>query len=283
MPELPEVESIRIYIHDLIIGKEIKSIDVFATRMIIGDQNNLINAKVHNTYRKGKVLSIHFKKNGEDLHASFHLKLSGQILYAENKDNAKFKRIIPRAKSDIMPGASTRIIIYFKDNSAIYFNDIRKLGWMAVSNKPVEPKGVDVLSKDFTYSFFEKIIKKYNRPVKNTLLDQDLIAGLGNIYTNDALWEAKINPQRKTSSLNDLQIKTLYKSVVNTINLGIEKKGSSAQDEIYLLPDGTPGQYQHYFKVYGRKGGNCLGCNDSKIEYIKMQGRGTFYCPNCQK
>lgn len=283
MPELPEVESIRQFLQNVILEKIVISVDVFADRMIAGDPGLLTNAKVINTNRKGKILNLELTKHNVKIFASFHLKLSGQILYAENKDSAKFKRIIPRAKSDTMPGVSTRIIIYFKDNSAIYFNDIRKLGWMAVSNKPVEPKGVDVLSKDFTYSYFKKIIKKYNRPIKNILLDQDLIAGLGNIYTNDALWEAKISPQIKTSRLNDLQIKTLYKSVVGTINLGIEKQGSSAQDEIYLLPDATPGNYQHFFKVYGQKGKFCLRCKDSKIEYVKIQGRGTFYCPRCQK
>jgi len=283
MPELPEVESIRLHLHDQIIGKTVKDLTVVADRMLIGDEKKLISAKVKDTSRKGKVLVIHLENEGYKIFATIHLKLSGQLLYADDFSNAKFKRIIPRAKSDTMPAVSTRITILFDDASAIFFNDIRKLGWLRIDNKLNLPSGVDILSPDFTNKYLLRTIKTFKRPIKNILLDQNLIAGLGNIYVNDSLFVAGINPQRNTSTLTKKEILDLYKSIIDTINLGLEKKGSSAQDEIYLLPDGTPGEYQHFFKVYAQKGKICQKCKKEKIQYIKMQGRGTFFCPKCQK
>lgn len=203
-------------------------------------------------------------------------------MYVENNDNPIFKKDIPRAKSNKLPARSTRIVLVFDDNSALYFNDMRKFGWMKHGKMQENPKGIDVLAKEFTLQNFKKALKNTRRPIKTVLLDQEKIAGIGNIYANDSLWEAQIKPDRKTDSLNKNEIKGLYKSVKETIGLGLKHKGSSADDELYILPDNTKGSYQNYFKTYQRKNEKCLRC-DGIIEYKKIGGRGTFYCPKCQK
>ena len=286
MPELPEVESIRLQLERDLIGKVIRSVGVCEPRCFHGDADSIIGAEVKKVNRKGKILIIELKQSNNQLSIinnfiSIHLKLSGQVLFAENKDKAVFKNTIPRANTKTMPGKTTRVIINFDDNSALYFNDMRKFGWVKVGEKPETTIGEDVLSKHFTLKYFKKAIRNTRRPIKVVLMDQNKMAGIGNIYANDALWEAKIHPARKTNSLTDDEKKTLYESILNSINEGIKYKGSSARDELYIMPDGSLGTYQHHFKTYHQDGEKCQRCG-AEIKRMKLAGRGTFYCPECQ-
>ena len=279
MPELPEVESIRMYLDQHVVGKTLKDIEIREKKMFFGDPKKIICKKIVAVLRGGKVLTIQFENK---LYLSSHLKLSGQILYSPDKDKAIFKNTIPRANTNKMPGKTTRIILNFDDNSVIYFNDLRKFGWMKLNSKPEYAKGVDVLSKDFTFKYFEKAIAKTGRPIKVILMDQERIAGIGNIYANDALWGAKIHPARKSNSLTLQEKKILYRSILDTIKDGLKYKGSSAHDELYLLPDSSKGSYQNHFKAYHQHGKPCKRCG-TPIQRMKLGGRGTFFCPKCQK
>ena len=279
MPELPEVESIRMYLDAHIVGKTLNEVEIREKKMFFGDPKKIIGKKIVAVLRSGKVLTIQFENK---LYLSSHLKLSGQILYSQDKDRSIFKNTIPRANTNKMPGKTTRIILNFNDNSVLYFNDLRKFGWMKLNSKPEHPKGVDVLSKDFTFKYFESASAKTGRPIKVVLMDQERIAGVGNIYANDALWQAKIHPARKTNSLTTDEKKTLYRSILDTIKDGLKYKGSSAHDELYIMPDSSKGSYQNHFKAYHQHGTPCKRCRTIMMR-MKLGGRGTFYCPQCQK
>ena len=279
MPELPEVESIRMYLDAHIVGKTLNEVEIREKKMFFGDPKKIIGKKIVAVLRSGKVLTIQFENK---LYLSSHLKLSGQILYSQDKDKSIFKKTIPRANTNKMPGKTTRIILNFNDNSVLYFNDLRKFGWMKLNSKPEHPKGVDVLSKDFTFKYFESASAKTGRPIKVVLMDQERIAGVGNIYANDALWQAKIHPARKTNSLTTDEKKTLYRSILDTIKDGLKYKGSSAHDELYIMPDSSKGSYQNHFKAYHQHGTPCKRCRTIMMR-MKLGGRGTFFCPNCQK
>lgn len=279
MPELPEVETIRLLLQSDLIGKTIKDVTVMVQKQFVGNKADIIGKKIDSLIRKGKVVSI---KLDNGLFISFHLKLSGQLLFAKDKYNAVFANTIPLTSTNKMPGKTTSIILDFTDGSALFFNDLRKFGWMKIGQEPEGPKSVDVLSPDFTQEFLQTKITKSKKPIKTLLMDQEALAGIGNIYANDSLYEAKINPERKASTLTTEEINALYASIKKVIAKGLQYRGSSAKDEIYILPDGSKGTYQNHFRVYHREGQPCGRC-ENPIKRIKQGGRSSFYCPMCQQ
>ncbi len=276
MPELPEVETIRKFLAKDILGKVIKKVEVKVPKQFIGDKQNIIGQKIISIDRKGKILSLKLNNN---LYISFHLKLTGQLLFAQ-KQNLVFKNKIPFNRSNSLPGNTTRIILSFTDNSFLYFNDLRKFGWLKVTQKPEVPKGIDVISKDFSVKYLTEITKLTQKPIKLLLMDQDKVAGIGNIYANDALFLARIHPMRKSNSLTNNEIKNLYKNILRVINEGLKYDGTS--DEAYILPDASLGKYQDHFKIYGREKLPCIRCK-TPIKRVKHAGRSYFYCPKCQR
>jgi len=279
MPELPEVETIRRSLRDDLVGKVIDHVEVLEFKQFKGDPKQVAGKKITDVIRKGKMLTLVLE---DSLFLSIHLMLTGQILFAEDGKNAIFKNIIPHTNSNKMPNTSTRIVVHFKDTSALYFNDQRKFGWMKLSDKIEETKSVDVLSPEFTLEYFKKSISSSKKPIKPLLLEQDKITGIGNIYDNDLLWEAKVHPTRKANSLSNEELEAIYNATVKIIQEGIKYKGSSAKDEMYVLPNSEKGSYQEHFKVYHRNGQPCLR-DKATIERIELAGRGTFFCPKCQK
>ena len=278
MPELPEVETIKRNLEPNIIGKIIFDIKILSPKNFSGDKKNALGKKIISIERFGKVLVIELNNKK---YLNIHFKLSGQMLFAKNINKAVYENPIPFTKGNIMPANTTRIIIEFKDKSGLFFNDLRKFGWIKLTNKPEKPKGVDVLSKDFTFEFLKKILPS-KRPVKVALMDQDKITGIGNIYANDSLFLAKIHPQRLANSLTDDEIKKLHQAILQEIKTGIKDQGSSGADEAFILPDGSKGKHQRHFLVYQREGEPCLNCK-TIIKRVKHHGRSSFFCPRCQK
>lgn len=285
MPELPEVETIRLQLQSKIVGKVIKDIKILEKKQFIGKKEDVIGKKIVSVERYGKLLSIKLCETTSTSNLVFlniHLKLTGQILYSKDLTHPIFSQTIPFTKTNKMPAKTTRIILKFTDGSGIFFNDLRKFGWMKVNLKPEIPKGVDVLSKQFTIDYLTKIIKSSNKPIKILLMDQEKITGIGNIYANDSLFLAKINPLRKAKSLKEGEIKLLYKSIKKIIEQAIKHGGSSGADEAFVQIDGSKGQHQRFFLVYQRENQSCLNCQ-TPIKRIKQNGRSSFFCPKCQK
>ena len=279
MPELPEVETIKRKLAPNIIGKIISEIEILSPKNFTGNKKDVIGKKIISVERYGKVLVIKLFNNK---YLNIHFKLSGQILFSKDVNHAVFKNIIPFTGGNKMPANTTRVIIKFTDGSGFFFNDLRKFGWMKVSEQPIKPKGIDVLDKKFTVKFLTDLTDSTKKPIKPVLMDQNLITGIGNIYANDSLFMAKIHPQRLSNSLTEIEIKKLHKAIKQSIAEGLKDLGSSGKDEAFILPDGSRGNHQRNFLVYQREKQPCINCK-TLIKRIKHNGRSSFFCPKCQK
>lgn len=279
MPELPEVEVVKLFLEDKIIGQKVSHIEVINQRSFIGNSQKIINQTVTKITRLGKQLSIYLS-NGQIL--LVHLKMTGQLIYQGYiLGHSTKESTLP------MPSKSTRLIFIFQDNSKLYFNDQRKFGWIKLMS-PQELKdsqsnlGLDIFNPKFTSQYLFSQLQKTSRPIKTALLDQHLFAGIGNIYANDALFLAGIHPQSKSNNIKLSQAKLLHHYLLNIMQQSILAGGSTAKDNKYIRPDGSFGKNQFSFRVYQRQGESCLKCG-TKIEYLKLGGRGTFFCPKCQR
>ncbi len=289
MPELPEVETIRRDLNKAIIGKTIKAVEIKTPKMlrpltVNKIKQDLLGATITRADRRAKILilSLDTKK-----HLLVHLKMTGQLIFQA----AKTKTLIvgghpQKGGLESLPNKFTRAIFTFSDGSILYFNDLRKFGWLKTVSEAglAEIKnahGPEPLTNDFTLPYFETILHRFkNRPIKQLLLDQKLIAGLGNIYVDESLFRAKILPTRKSGLLKPAEVAALYAKIIEVLKLAIKKKGTSARN--YRLVDGGVGGFVNYLNVYGRAGAACKVCG-SKIKKIKLAGRGTHFCEKCQK
>ncbi len=271
MPELPEVETIKKFLQRKIKGKIIRDIKVLNKKQIQGSYKKFIGEEILNIKRRGKFLIFQLRRNKSVL---VHLKMTGQLLI-EDKPN-KFTRIIFNLSS-----VKDKNKIEKRDCSLI-FNDIRKFGYIKfIENKEkTEPKKIGPEPQELTFQYLKDILSKSRRAIKLVLMDQSKIAGLGNIYTNESLFLAKINPLKSANKLIDKEIKRLLKAIKLVIKKAIKYGGTSFNS--YLKPNKSKGKYQNIFLVYRRKGEKCPRCKE-KIQYIKIGNRGTFFCPSCQK
>lgn len=289
MPELPEVE---LTVRDLK-TKVLKRtfIDVWAdTPKLIKKPNNFLifkreikGKKIEDVSRLGKNILFHLSENFILL---VHQKLTGHLLYGEwkRKDNEWI------GETEELQDKMNRFIhvIFFLDNKKqIALSDLRKFAKIELleerenSNLPeIKEIGIDPLSKEFTFARFKEIVLKNNRPIKVVLTDQKLIAGIGNIYSSEILFDAMIHPLRKGNSLSEKELRKLFESTKKILNLGIKLGGASISD--YRRLDGSRGSFDKYRKVYRREGEPCPRCQ-TPIEKITIGGRSAYFCPNCQK
>jgi len=280
MPELPEVEVVRLFLDSHLIGKTISDLKILNPKSFIGNPQKIIHQKITKITRIGKQLSLCLDNN---LILLFHLKMTGQIILGE----FVFGHPTPKEDKSSLPNKSTRLVFTFSDGSKLFFNDQRKFGWvklftineLADSQKNL---GLDILSSKFTPEYFYQQIQKTYRPIKLVLLDQSKFAGIGNIYANDSLFLAKINPSKPSNKLNFNQASLLHHFLIQIMVESIKAGGSTAKDNKYIHPDGSIGQHQFNFQVYQRDSEPCLICQ-TPIKRITIGGRGTFYCPHCQK
>ncbi len=284
MPELPEVETIRLGLQKKIIGLKIKSIEILNPKTFQGDAQSVLNAEVLKTWRAAKMLGIDLE-NGKSL--LFHLKMSGQVIYEDGK--SIFAGGHPTLDmKDAMPNKSTRVEFTFSDGSKMYFNDQRKFGWVKVVNTSelsqntfYKGLGPEPLDKSFTPEVLKDRIQRHKTwPVKVVIMDQSTIAGIGNIYAAEACFDAKLDPRVKVSEMTAEDVIELHKGIIRSLNDGIKYGGSSRAN--FVNAEGEKGLFLDYAFVYGRKGEPCKKCA-SPIEKIELAGRGTYYCPNCQK
>jgi len=292
MPELPEVEVVRLFLDNHLINKTISDLKIITPKSFIGNSKLVEGQKIIKTSRLGKQLSLHL---GNNLIILFHLKMTGQIIFipllskGETRREGDFVFGHPTPKEDktSLPNKSTRLVFTFSDASKLFFNDQRKFGWVKILNQAelVEAQknlGLDILSPQFTSKYFYQQLQKTSRPIKLVLLDQSNFAGIGNIYANDALFLAKIHPSNSSKKITLKKAILLRDFLIKIMIESIKAGGSTAKDNKYIHPDGSSGQHQFSFQVYQREKEPCLICQ-TPIKKVKIGGRGTFFCPLCQK
>lgn len=293
MPELPEVETIKRELSKVLKGKTILGVDILWWKTVTPTSVDnfskiIIGKKVLSLERRAKMLLIHLDSQ---ISLIIHLKMTGQLIFVphQKSGSAKAGKIISggHPTNDVQtPGRHTRLIFAFKDESKLYFNDLRKFGWIKILDEKLKKYidteiGIEPLSKNFTMVKFNMILKRYpNRTVKQILLDQKLIAGIGNIYADESAYLAGILPMRKVKTLKKKELTDLHKNIIAVLKLSIQKKGTSSRN--YLRSNGQKGGFVPFLMVYGRKGEKCKKCG-AIIKKIKHAGRGTHFCPVCQK
>lgn len=292
MPELPEVEVVRLFLDSHLIGKTISNLEIINPKSFSGEPQKVIDQKIIKTSRIGKQLSVHLENN---LILLFHLKMTGQIIYSPlfsrgmpaGQGVSTFGHPTPKEDKTILPNKSTRLVFTFSNGSQLFFNDQRKFGWVKLlSPKEIqdyqENLGRDILASNFTPKYFFNQLQKTSRPIKLVLLDQNKFAGIGNIYANDALFLSKINPKTPSNKITLKKSNLLRQNLIKIMKESILVGGSTAKDNKYVRPDGSSGQNQFNFRVYQRDNQPCLICQ-TPIKKVKLGGRGTFYCPKCQE
>ncbi|OGY45944.1 MAG: DNA-formamidopyrimidine glycosylase [Candidatus Buchananbacteria bacterium RIFCSPHIGHO2_02_FULL_38_8] len=288
MPELPEVETLRTELNRAVKGKTIKTVLVKVPKMVkpltpAKFQQQIKNKKILDVSRRAKILIL---KLTSDLFLTIHPKLTGQLIFQPKKGRAVIGGHPQKGGTENLPNKFTHAIFQFSDGSKLFFNDLRKFGWMRLADKQQVDKlisefGPEPLSRDFNLGKFTEIIKKYpNRNVKQILMDQTLIAGVGNIYADESLFCAGILPTRLSKKIKTDEVKKLYQCIIKILKFAIAKKGTSANTYIQL--DGKPGGMEPYLKVYGRNKEKCKKCGNP-IQKIQLNGRGTHFCKSCQQ
>lgn len=288
MPELPEVETVRRGLEKLIIGRTITSVAVHDSPKSFPNapadvEQFLINATITAVRRRAKVLLLDLSSNYTLV---IHLKMTGQLVY---RGETNFGAGHPTdSLIGTLPDRSTRVSFNFRDGSHLFFNDQRKFGWVKLLPTIEVPEidfmkkvGPEPLEDDFTKEqFAERFKRRAKTNIKAALLDQTVVAGVGNIYADESLWGAKIDPRRKVADVSEQEFYLLYKELRAVMNLAIEKGGST--DKNYVDAEGKRGSYMDFARVFRREGLACPRCNET-IQKIKHAGRGTHFCPVCQK
>ena len=278
MPELPEVETIKLGLQKKIVGLTIEKVEVLAPKTFIGDARSIQGKKVLNVWRKAKILGIDLGS----LSLLFHLKMTGQLIYDDGK---RFIGGHPTPDMrDEMPNRSTRVIFEFSDGSKLYFNDQRRFGWIRIVGEIgdlFKKLGPEPLEKDFTWQNFKNnLLKHKSMPVKVALMDQSVVSGIGNIYANEACFNAKIDPRIRVSQLSDSEWQSLHRGVRKALKDGIKYGGASRAH--FVDAQGHKGYFLDYAYVYGKDKHPCRKCG-TEIKKIQLGGRGTYLCPKCQK
>jgi formamidopyrimidine-DNA glycosylase len=286
MPELPEVETVRRGLSKLIVGKIITAEDHDTEKgfpnTIADVQRFLIGAEIKEVRRRAKVLIIDF---ANDYSLIVHLKMTGQLVFV---GDTRFGAGHPNdSLVNELPDKSTRVSLTFHDGSKLFFNDQRKFGWMKLLPTVTIPElpfmkkvGPEPLEADFTAdAFAARFTRRAKTNIKAALLDQSVIAGVGNIYADEALWGAKVHPQRLVSSVTDEEFREIYREVRDVMTLSIEKGGSS--NHTYVNAEGKRGSYMDFARAFRREGLPCPRCG-TIIEKLRVAGRGTHICPFCQ-
>ena len=272
MPELPEVETVRRGLERLVVGKEIASVEVRVPKMVKMDTDEfklaLAGQRIESVRRCGKYLLLDMGQ----LVLISHLRMEGKYLLFEDEipDNKHF-----------------HVFFHFTDGATLVYQDVRKFGtFELLASSEVESYfkgkkiGPEPNAKEFKLAPFERALGLSQKLIKPLLLEQKLVAGLGNIYVDEVLWASKVHPERVASSLKKAEIKRLHDETIRILQLGIEKGGSTIRT--YRNALGEDGTMQQYLQVYGKKGEPCPRCG-TPLQKKQVGGRGSHFCPKCQK
>ncbi len=301
MPELPEVTVIVTSLNRKLKGLILDSIEYDWPKKFFWGKysiDDLAGAKIVGIRRLGKVILIEVAKSdpSASLRASrvkesklviaIHLKLTGQLIYQDTKTRIAGGHPIPPLNQPV-PNKTTRVTFSFTNGGKLYFNDMRKFGWVKIveskESKVKEAIGAELGPDPLVMTFDEfaaRLKKKSQGRIKKVLMDQTVISGVGNIYSDEALWRAKIHPKRSVASLSQKELKALFEGVGDSMKLAIEKGGSSANS--FVDSGGEKGLFLTFARAYHMTGKPCARCK-TLIVREKMDGRSAHFCPNCQR
>lgn len=285
MPELPEVETIRQDLKKKILNQKINKIDIINKKSVRNAADIFVRALKGNYFseisRVGKLLILHLHPGNKFL--LIHLKMTGQLIYKSKQGMVAGGH---GSEPDMeLPNKHTRVVIELADKTKLFFNDLRKFGYLEIVDRARLEKikskfGIEPLTKDYTLSRLKEIIKKRKAPIKAVLLNQNLIAGIGNIYADEILFAARVRPDRTANGLTDKEIKRIYENGNKIIKKAIEYRGTTFNN--YVDADGKRGNFMNFLRIYSKKEGEkCFRCPGNIIK-VKVAGRGTRFCPKCQ-
>jgi len=270
MPELPEVETIKRELAPLVTGRRVKSVEFLWAKTLLSPSiaefdSRVDGRRITELGRRGKYLIMRLDSGDSIL---VHLRMTGSFLVSRDQS---------------LPDSHARAIIHLDDGSNMFFIDPRKFGKFQLvedaSTKVFDKLGPEPLSAAFTSKSLAGRLRGHKIPVKAVLVDQEVVAGIGNMYADEALYEARIHPLRMADSLSGEEIKRLHRAIRQVLKTAIENKGASIAN--YFRPGGEHGTAHKEFKVAHRRGEECPACG-GPIERIVVRSRGTYFCPGCQ-
>jgi formamidopyrimidine-DNA glycosylase len=272
MPELPEVETVRTGLEPKLVGRRFENVEIFDSRLTrpfdpAEVAAELTGERVTAVRRRGKYLIVRFESG---LVLLIHLRMTGTFAHSRNGAS---------------PAAHVRAVVRLDDGSDITYRDVRRFGtWLVLREDELDSYlaarlGLEPLERGFSASELASRLRRRRAPIKAAILDQKTLAGVGNIYADEALWRARIDPRRLAGELEPHEVRALHRGIRRALEAGIARQGATLRD--YRTPEGAAGGMQHEFKVYGRGGDPCPRCG-TPIEKTRVGGRGTWFCPRCQ-
>ena len=274
VPELPEVETVRRRLAPLLEGRRFEQVEISDARLTrpfdpVGLARELEGERVAVVDRRGKYLIVRFESGRALL---IHLRMTGSLLHS--------------TRGELPADPHRRAVVRLDDGSDVAYRDVRRFGtWLLLEQAQVEPYvdarvGSEPLERSYTARQLGAELAGRRAPAKAAILDQRTVAGVGNIYADEALWRARIHPLTPAGALDPDEVRALHRGIRQALRAGLRRQGSTLRD--YRLPDGEEGGAQFEFKVYGRGGDPCDRCG-TPIDKIRVAGRGTWYCPRCQR
>ena len=299
MPELPEVETLRRQLEPVLVGQQILSVEVLRDKSWFGDVRETEGRKIASVERKGKVLIVGLKaEKSKETFLIVHLKMTGQLIYqgvskkTEKVEISLKDRIVGghpnNSWTSVLPDKHTRVIINLSKGS-LFFNDQRVFGWVKLitgSELKVQIAKMppDIIDIEVTEEWFFDLLQRSGRAIKLVIMDSGKLGGVGNIYANDGLFDAGIDPRRSSKSLTRKESNRLLASLKKVVNLGIKLGGATAADGKFVNSAGLGGTYQNHFLVYEQEGKVVsLNKESGVVQKIKLGGRGTYWVPELQK
>jgi formamidopyrimidine-DNA glycosylase len=273
VPELPEVETVRTSLEPVLVGRTFERVAIDDPRLTRpfdpqAVSRELEGERVASVERRGKYLVVRFE--------------SGRSLLVHLRMTGSFRHVPAGVPAD---GPHTRAVVRLDDGSDVAYRDVRRFGtWLLVEPFELDTYlaarlGDEPLARGFGPAALAARLANRRAPLKATILDQRTLAGLGNIYVDEALWRARLHPLRPANSLDADEIRALHRGIRSALRMGIARQGATLRD--YAQPDGSRGSMQLEFKVYGREGEPCDRCG-TPVAKTRAGGRGTWYCPTCQ-
>ncbi len=274
MPELPEVETVRRWLEPGLVGRHFQRVEILDPRLVRPHEPLEVSAELKGEQvaaldRRGKYLIVRFESGRALL---IHLRMTGSLRHG------------PRGSLDDEP--HRRAVVRLDDGSDVMYRDVRRFGtWLLLEPAELEPYlvarlGEEPLERTFTPTRLAAALARRRAPLKAALLDQRTLAGMGNIYVDEALWRARLHPLTPAAEVSQpAEVRALTRGIKDALRAGIAHQGATLRD--YAQPDGGSGRMQLEFKVYGRGGEPCERCG-TPIEKTRVAGRGTWYCPHCQ-